>query len=335
MKWVFELPHFQYGAGGIRVVIELAREVQRQGHDVQLRFQRRHPQIENGVTDFGLPTTTGRDYSDFPSCDTAVTYSDTDNIEGFMAAPQIGKKAIFMLSFGMAPNIETKNVMTPGLTIFTSSYRTQREITNHGIHSTNVGHGHDWHEFFPEPGVKKTNTAAVLFHTAKDKRYEMAMNVAALLCKNKMLAGINAFGMFSIGSGPYLKAEKWVDATGCSFSFYPNADRATIRNIFSASKLFIMPSVTEGYNLTPAEATLCGCPTILCDGAIGELYFTNVNCRIVNRDRIHEMYGAAKEIMEGGPDLAEKWRGKMAVMTNGLTWERTAKLIIEAMSGTA
>jgi len=62
-----------------------------------------------------------------------------------------------------------------------------------------------------------------------------------------------------------------------------------IRRIFSRSSAFIMPSISEGLNRTPIEATLCGCPSVICDGAIDDVFFNNKTCLIAEKDNFDDL----------------------------------------------
>ena len=74
---------------------------------------------------------------------------------------------------------------------------------------------------------------------------------------------------------------------------YFNASREQIRHLFNQSRVFISTSNSEGLNLTPVEATLCGCPAVVCDGAIGELFIDGHTCYIAKEGDYFDVLNCA------------------------------------------
>ena len=321
LDYVLVLPHYVYGHGGLMATVQLAEEFQRQGCAVALRFQKKSDHLDWLKATCKVPISVGWCDATFPACKVAITYSDTPNIATLKSLPQVGHVAINMLSYGMAIERERANVSTPGITILSPSRRTAALIEAEGFGPVHVkSHGHDWENFYPEPGIERERAAAVLFHYAPDKRYELAVRIVNRLQESGYIDGTYIFGNplgYRHGKTPIPKVVK---------RFYWTARRSEIREMFSRASVFIMPSVTEGFNLTPAEATLCGCPAILCDGDIGGLFVDEETCCIVERDNEKEMVGAAQYLLSC-PTVAQAFRDKIAGIVKNYTWEKAVRFI--------
>lgn len=88
-----------------------------------------------------------------------------------------------------------------------------------------------------------------------------------------------------------------------------------------------MPSVSEGLNLTPIEATLCGCPSIICDGAINEIFYATYNCHIVEKDNKDMLYWFAKNSFDELYNIREFFIDKMRETVNQFTWDKVVNNI--------
>ncbi len=266
-KYVFELPHNNPTSGGVYHTLNVAQELH-----AYIRFQR--------ITDRrarrgDLNMSVGFPDNAFPECDYAITYSDSPFLDQLLKLPQVGEVGILMLSYGMVIERERKNVLTENVTVLTSTLRSQKLIQADGCGKCHhVGFGFNPAPFHPIPTPKPTECYAALYrHPSPDKRYELAQEIALQLCSERLLDGYITFGSTMVDELE----------PGC-IGHVHNATADELRELFNACSIFIMPSVTEGLNRTPAEATLCGCPSVLCDGAKEELYFPNVNCKWVAKD---------------------------------------------------
>jgi glycosyltransferase involved in cell wall biosynthesis len=325
---VFELPHYHFGAGGIAATIQLMEEMQRQGVKVHLRFQRQYPGIDYSKIGLSFPYSIGYPDKTFPECAVCITYSDTTHLAALAALPQVKRVAVNMLSYGMAPVREKFNATFPGVIVLSTTARTARMIEADGggpVHVTH--HGHDWENFYPEPGVYpgKARLGALLYHNEPDKRYDLGVKIMDRLCAEGFLDGVLTFGTH-IGYLKHRHPKKHI-------RFYLNAVRAEVRELFSKASVFVMPSVTEGFNLTPIESTLCGCPAILCDGAIGDKFFHGENCFIAEKDNAEEMLEMARQLIRF-PVTGENFRLKMAEIVKPYTWELCVNKILEALKWT-
>ena len=82
-----------------------------------------------------------------------------------------------------------------------------------------------------------------------------------------------------------------------------------------------MPSVSEGLNLTPIEATLCGCPSIIVDGAIGEIFFGD-NCCICMPDDVADLASCVVDVMVDCDKFAALFKPNMQSVVNNYTWDK-------------
>ncbi len=321
-KYVFELPHNNPTSGGVYHTINIARKL-----NAHVRFnQISHRGSRRGSLDMsvGLPDNA------FPECDYAITYSDSPLLDALLKLPQVGKVGILMLSYGMAINRERKNVMSHGVTVMTSTFRTQelimvdrseRLFKSDGSIIHHVGFGFNPEPFYPVPTPKPTECYAALYrHPSKDKKYDLARSIALQLCTEGLIDGYITFG-------PTVVERDGLEP-GC-IGHVHNATTDELRELFNACSVFIMPSITEGLNRTPAEATLCGCPSVLCDGAKGELYFPGVNCKWVLKDSYAATLNAARDILSNRYE--EEWAEDMLHRVKPYTFTSVAEKIKVAM----
>ena len=102
---------------------------------------------------------------------------------------------------------------------------------------------------------------------------------------------------------------------------YRNANRKEVKNIFNQSKVFIMPSISEGLNLTPIEA-LCGCPAVICDGAIGELFIDGETCFVAKHDDNFDVLNNTIELISNIDECRPLFRDNMRKLINNYTWDK-------------
>ena len=323
MKLAQELPHFNAKSGGITESIKMCEKIiQEYDIEVHVRFQKT---FENEVAPIipGVSMSLGMPNQDFPKCDVGITYSDTPFIDEFAALPQIKRKFAFMLSYGMAIHRERKVALHPGVSCMSTTRRTQRLIEAEGGKCHWVGFGFENEKWFPNPSIIRKPYASILYHPQAAKRYKEAVAVVDRLYNEGRIEGVLTFGMI----GGY---EKAIKPKGL-IRHIVNASQEEVRDIFSESMVFIMPSTTEGLNLTPIEATLCGCPAVLCDGAIGEIFFDKQNCMVSSFD-VNEVYNNTNELIRGwihyGPTFYDFMKGTI----QDYTWDRHIERILEFVS---
>jgi glycosyltransferase involved in cell wall biosynthesis len=312
--YVFELPSWSPYSGGIVSTVAVANALRTRGHRVGVWFQK-------PGTD-ALPESVPTLLS-FPKCGWAITYSDTPTITRLLSSRRAENVAVYMLSYGMAPAREKFNaVLCPGIRVWTSTLRTQFLIQSDGGKPTHIGCGHDWENFFPVPvwPSERVPTAATMYHGSDKKRYNFAVDVCDTLYKLKKIERVLVFG-----GGRQETAIRMPIAPCNSIQM---ADRALLRGIFSNASVYIMPSVSEGCNKTPAEATLCGCASVLCDGALGELYDDGRTCLLARPDDLDHFVQQAQIILEE-PDCGALYRKNIQDIVKTWTFENVAKRIEE------
>jgi glycosyltransferase involved in cell wall biosynthesis len=270
MKIIFELPHMIVQHGGIKYTVDLATRVNEDpDYDVEVRFQRG----EKDLIDIGLPSTIGGADDSFPECDVAVTYSDTPSVTPLVKLPQVGRVMLHMLSWGMSPDCERINVGFPDVQVFTTSERTRDKIKRDtGVDVVSIGHGFDASKWQIDNVGERGNYLALLYNYLPKKRYSLGVEIADKLYKEGVIEGVMTFGSEHMYSHT-------VHPKGL-IRHINNAKPEQIRELFNECKCFLMPSETEGFNLTPIESTLCGCPAVICDGAIDSVFFRDKNCFI-------------------------------------------------------
>jgi GT2 family glycosyltransferase len=307
--YIYEVPHYSPMSGGIMRMIDAART-----HGAQVRFQTVLDEWPI-PDDIGVPYTIGPADATFPDCDYVVTYSNNPHTSTLLALPQVGRVGVLMLSFGRWKDEERANVLLLPNTVMTTTQRTRDKIlVETGVEATVVGMGLRMGAFGLDFRILRKRYFAVYYHHSKNKRYPLAVKVAEQLCVQGLAEGIVSFG---VRKG----YDKVIESTWLIYHV-EDASTSDVRKIFNLCSLFIMPSASEGLNRTPAEATLCGCPAVLCDGAIGELYVDKVNCMIApNNGNVNDLYDAVVWTLQNAD--AEAWRADMA--------ERVAKYPMEDM----
>lgn len=315
LRFLIELPYYSMTSGGIKDNILIAKNFEPK---MMVRFQN----ILEGYPILPLYWTVGRPDHTFPQCDICITYSDNPFTEALVKLPQIGKIFILMLSYGMNLPVERRNVLNKKLTVLCSSKKIEKEIIKEGVKVHRIGIALNMSEFYVEKRDRK-NYLAILYNDMETKKYRTAIKVSNLLYKNKVIDGVMSFGE-SIRYNHYEKPKGLV-------KHYSDATPEQIREIFNTCKCFLMPSVTEGINLTPVESTMCGCPAVICDGAIDEVFFPGENCFVVPKENVKVMVEYCTDVFKNYEEYAEPFRKNMIEVTKGMTWDRVMKNLVEVL----
>ena len=315
LRFVTELPYYSLTSGGIRDNIRIAKNFDPK---MIVRFQN----IMEGYPILPLHWTVGRPDHTFPQCDICITYSDNPYTEELVKLPQIGKVFILMLSYGMNLPVERRNVLNKKLTVLCSSKKIEKEILKEGVIVHRIGIALDMSEFYLEQRERK-NYLAILYNDMETKKYGTAVKIASILYRSKIIDGVISFGKKN-GYESFKKPEGLV-------KHYSDATPVQIREIFNTCKCYLIPSVTEGINLTPIESTMCGCPAIICDGAIDEIFFHEKNCFIVPKEDVKVMVEYCTEVIENYDKYAEPFRKEMIEVTKEMTWGKVMKNLIDIL----
>lgn len=313
MKVIVELPYYSVAVGGITESIKLASHL-----NAEVRFQRassEHPKIAQKWS-IGLPDFT------FPASDVVITYSDNPYIDRLVALPQVKKVLIYMLSFGMAIDRERKNVHTQGVTVMCSTKKIEKAIQAEGVDVHRVGFALDM-STFENYHTKRENYLAIYYSPMQSKRYDLAVKVADYLYKEGLIQGVLGFGAWD-GWAKQPKPEALLHQ-------YHNIGKKDVAYLFNSCKCFLMPSTSEGLNLTPIEATLCGCPSVLCDGAIDEIFFDELNCKIAEKLNEAQMIEKVVSIFPYFEEYSKGYEKKMREVVAEFTWDKVINNITQLL----
>ena len=307
MKIIFELPFYSSTCGGVLSTIRLAKEM---GADV--RFQRLTDENPNNI---GVNFTVGKPEL-FPACDWAISYSDNPHFSKLFTLRRIKRVGIFMQSYGMSITNERHNALNKKALVLCTTKKIEDAIIADGGTVHRIGHGFEMSNFY-DMKLDRRNYIAIMYHNMESKRYDTAVKVADMLYDNGVIDAVISFGK----SEGY---DKHKHPKGLKLHF-SNANVQEVSAIFNVCKAYLMPSVSEGLNLTPIEATLCGCPSVICDGAIGDIFINRVNCLISESD-VDSLYKCVQDVV--GNDFYNKsfyYKKSMeSIITEIGSWSKVA-----------
>jgi len=315
LRLAVELPHSNTTAGGITETLKLAKKIPT---SPLIRFQR----ITGSYPiDLDLHWTVGLPDNTFPECDACITYSDNPYLNQLVSLPQVDKVILYMLSYGMAIDRERANVLNPDVIVTCSTKKLEEAIAKEGVKVHRIGFGLDMDHMYVDPKIKRNKYLALLYHPSLAKRYDLGVKIANALYSNGTIDGV-----ITVGSSVNYDMHKHPIGL---VKHYPNAKPAEVRAVFNQTQCFLMPSITEGLNLTPIESTLCGCPAIICDGAINEIFYESQNCKIARIDNESQMINLATDIIQNFDLYSEKFMTDMQARVAENTWENVVKKLNE------
>jgi len=298
---IFELPFYSSFVGGITETIKLAERL-----GASVRFQRKAQSPIN----IPVPYTIGMSNRTFPECDVCITYSDNPYLNALVYLPQVHKVFVYMMSYGMSYKNERHNALHHKVTCLCTTEKIEQAIIADGGNPIRVGFALDMDDMI-DLKDKRGNFLAIMYHDMPSKRYDLAVKVADELFANGIIEGVITFGCL-------LGYDKHKEPDGL-VAFYPDAKRETVIEIFNNCKCFLMPSVSEGLSLTPIEATLCGCVSVICDGAIGEIFFGD-NCIIAMPDDFVDISTCVTDAMTNFDAYSETFKTNMQSVVKNYTW---------------
>ena len=314
MKIVMELPFFSNTCGGVLATIALAKEL-----NAEIRFQSVQKLYPHSLP---VPFTVGKADDTFPACDVCITYSDNPFAKNLLYLPQIKRVAVFMQSYGMSINNERANARDSRFLCLCTTKKIEDAIRRDGLFAHNIGFGLDMQEFV-DYGNERKNYLAIMYHDMPSKKYDIAVRVADLLYSKGIIEGVISFGMLD-------NYKKHQHPKGL-VAHYGNATKAGVADVFNQCKAYLMPSVSEGLNLTPIESTLCGCPAVICDGAINEIFIDNINCITAKKNDIFEMANELRLLIENYDSESINMKFNMQETIKGYTWSNVANKIKELL----
>jgi glycosyltransferase involved in cell wall biosynthesis len=101
---------------------------------------------------------------------------------------------------------------------------------------------------------------------------------------------------------------------------FPDAD---LPALYSAARLFVMPSLYEGGGLTMLEAMACGCPVIAAANTALPEY--TADCGMLADPRDAESLRKAIQTLWADGELRADLRRRGLARAAGFTWERAAQ----------
>lgn len=313
---VVEVPRFSLLSGGIKHMSELSYNLNKK-YNVHLRIQK-EKFITNSKEDLKVPYSIGLPDKSFPKSDIVITYSDNPYLENLVKLPQVKKVLIYMLSYGMCIERERNNVLNPNVIVMSSTNRTKELIEKEGVKCNNVGFGFYGENFYPDYSILRKKYAILLCHKSINKKYDLGVKICNKLLLENLIDGVISFGT-SESYDSNIHPQKMI-------KFYKDATKDQVREIFCRGSVFIMPSITEGLNLTPVESTLCGCPAVICDGAIGDLFFNDKTCLIAEKNNFEDIYEKSKKILLNSY-YSLFFRNNIKDLLKYFTWEKTVENI--------
>ena len=314
MKIILELPFFSNTVGGITATIALAKEL-----NAEIRFQSVQKLYPHGLP---VPFTVGKADHTFPACDWCITYSDNPFTKQLVNLPQVNMVAVYFQSYGMSYTNERNNAADNNTVNLCSTKKIEDAIKRDGFKVINVGFGLYMQEFV-DYGNERKNYLAIMYHDMPSKKYDIAVRVADLLYSKGIIEGVISFGMLD-------NYKKHQHPKGL-VAHYGNATKAGVADVFNQCKAYLMPSVSEGLNLTPIESTLCGCPAIIVDGAINEIFIDNINCITAKKNDIFEMANELRLLIENYDSESINMKFNMQETIKCYTWSNVANKIKELL----
>lgn len=300
MKIILELPFRSETCGGVLATIALAKEL---GATVKYQTERKLPNY-------------------YEECDWWITYSDNPYTYEIVATSRIIQVAVFMQSYGMSPLNEYKNATNQFVTCFCTTQKIEQAIIADGGNPHRIGFGLDMDGFVDYGNLRK-NYLAIMYHNMPSKKYDISVRVADLLFSKGIIEGVVSFGM-SEGYNNHKHPKGLV-------KHYSNATKTQVAEVFNQCKAYLMPSVSEGLNLTPIESTLCGCPSTIVDGAIGEIFMNQLNCIVVKPNDYDRMFTKISEFIEDYEDYSEVYESTMREVIKGYAWSNVANKLKELL----
>ena len=123
-------------------------------------------------------------------------------------------------------------------------------------------------------GLRVRAPEAVMLHVGHNWAYKNVDGAIALAiaCHQQLQHRGVAFGF--VRAGAPLRSEQIARLQGCGVAYqqYINADLATLTRLYREARVFVFPSLHEGFGWPPLEAMACGTPTVVSrGGALAEV----------------------------------------------------------------
>ena len=109
--------------------------------------------------------------------------------------------------------------------------------------------------------------------------------------------------------------------------FIHNVDDADLPALYAGATVFVMPSLYEGFGLTPLEAMACGAP-VICSNAASLPEVVGDAALPVNPRNVEEIAQAIARVLDDA-ELRDELRAKSLVRAAQFSWERAARETLE------
>lgn len=306
MKVTFVLPpNKDVAVGGYKIVYQYANELVQRGHHVNIVFLRhiypsfnfiafqkfetfvrkilKRPKNKKSITWFELDSRVSLFFDvtskkDFPDADVIVATAAPTTYIKYLSSIK-GKKFYFIQNFETwwydekEKDLE-KTFEIPNMTNIVISHELRDKIQK--VTKTTPKYLPNFYnpdEFYlSEPIVPRENVVSLLNHSQKTKRTEFGIEILKEVKKEIPDLKVELFGAYDV---PYPLPEY--------FHFTKNANAFQLRQqIYGCSKIYLLPSILEGWGLTGMEAMACG--AVLVSSEIGGItdYANNNNSILIN-----------------------------------------------------
>lgn len=285
MKINFVLPGPSvYPIGGYKIVFEYANRLSSRGHNVNIIFNchpgvENHPQIPSvlkflychlGVYLFPRWFVLNKSIhkicaykdlidSNIPDAD-IICASAISTVESVMKLPiNKGKKIYFIQGFenwGKWTDNAVKMTYQLGMKNIVIARWLEKIVHDSGAECIMIPNGIDFNIFNIDIPIKsrKGHTISMLYNKQADKGAVYGISALKILKKRYPDLQVTLFG---IPKRPN-KLPKWIHYIHC-------ATQQQLRQVYNQSKIYLCPSLKEGFGLTGAEAMACGCAYVASD----------------------------------------------------------------------
>lgn len=281
----FVLPaNFDIPVGGFKIVVQYANELVKRGYEVKItflfnmrgksfkvaklaRFVNNH--LYHRVKHYKQVTWIDLDESievfydvtspsEFPDADFVVaTAAPTTHLVSSLPMSK-GKKFYFIQNFetwSYGRSVEKLNeTFNLGLSnIVISQELRQKVVEGSGIEPHYLPNFYNPDEFYlAKPIENRENVVCLINHTHEVKRTKLGLEIMAEVKKQVPDLKVELFGAYE----PVMPLEDYV-----YFTFKANPDQLR-EDIYGKSKIYLLPSVLEGWVLTGMEAMACGAAVV-------------------------------------------------------------------------
>lgn len=166
----------------------------------------------------------------------------------------------------------------------------------------------------PETISLRGHVVSLLNHTQKTKRTQFGLDVLKEVQKQIPDLKVQLFGTYSQPDN----LPKWVE-----YHYQPSRDE--LRNeIYGKSKVYLMPTVLEGWGLTGMEAMACGAVPVASNyGGMRDFMIDNQNSKLIAKDNKSQFVKAVVALLEDD-DYCQKLSFNALHITQSFSIQKSA-----------